>query len=888
MNRLIRNLFSTATTRPCMRAKRLGLLVLEDRDVPATFTVDFATDLTANDGKTCLREALLQADANPGPDTIVFAASVAGQTHTLVGFALFVISDVTIDGGAAGVTISGAKLSSVFNVNDGNNTNFATVKFQNLTITNGQTTNSGGAILNTENLTITNCTITGNTAAFGGAITNPGGKLTVTNSTLSDNSATNNSGGIDNFSGGTVTLTNSTVSRNKAASGGGIGNFNGTVIITNTTLTGNTASIAGGGIGIFGGNATLTNTIVAGNLLGTTPDDVNGTLVSTSSNNLIGVNSNLSGITNGTNGNQIGTAATPIDAKLAPLANNGGLTQTHALLPGSPALNAGSNTGLPSQDARGFVRVAGGVVDIGAYETQTVIITPATLPNAGVGKVYNQNLTANFAGQPSGTNYTFTAATPLPAGLSLSPQGLISGTPSAAGNSLISVLATASTGDFVQTNINLTTLANNPPVARDDTASTKQGTAVTIDILANDTDADGDPLTVSLGNAANGTVRLVNGKAIYTPNAQFVGVDFFGYTVTDNRGGSPATARATITVSAATQLPPETAASRENLLGSKEYAVGSGDGGSTATLYNADNTVRFTITPFPGQFGGVRVAVADFDLDGIGDLVVGTGPGGPTEVKVYNGKTQAVMFQISPFEAAFTGGVFVAAGSLSGEFGADLATSPDEGGGPRVRLFGGIGSGDAFQVADFLGIEDPNFRGGARVTMGDINGDGKADLVVAAGFGGGPRIAAFNGVSFFVSPERPEKLFGDFLAFEDTLRNGTFVAVGDVDGDGRAELIAGGGPGGGPRVSVFTGVDLLRNVQTRQADFFAGDTGNRGGVRVAISNLDGDNQADLVTGSGPGLRNRVTNYAGNRLVTGITTSLSSFDVSLGNTGVFVG
>jgi autotransporter-associated beta strand protein len=435
---------------------------------------------------------------------------------------------------------------------------------------------------------------------------------------------------------------------------------------------------------------------------------------------------------------------------------------------------------------------------------------------------------------------------------------------------------------------------NTPPVARNDFATTTKATAVTIDILANDTDADGDPLTVVVGNAANGTVTFVNGKAIYTPNAQFVGEDFFGYTVTDGKGGPPATARATINVSGLPVSPPppvsppQTAAARENLIGSKQFAVGSGEGGSTATLHNADNSVRFTVTPFPGQFGGVRVAVADFDLDGIGDLVVGTGPGGPTEVKVYNGKTQAVMFQINPFEAAFKGGVFLAAGSLTGEFGADLAISPDEGGGPRVRLFGGIGAGEAFQVADFFGIEDPNFRGGARVTMGDINGDGKADLVVAAGFGGGPRIAAFSGASFFVSPDRPVKLFGDFLAFEDTLRNGTFVAVGDVDGDGRAELIAGGGPGGGPRVSVFTGVDLLRNVQTRQADFFAGAPVNRGGVRLAVADLDSDGQADLVTGSGPGVRNQVTNYFATSLTSGQPLPASFFEVSSGLSGVFVG
>ena len=82
-----------------------------------------------------------------------------------------------------------------------------------------------------------------------------------------------------------------------------------------------------------------------------------------------------------------------------------------------------------------------------------------------------------------------------------------------------------------------------------------------------------------------------------------------------------------------------------------------------------------------------------------------------------------------------------------------------------------------------------------------MNGDGVGDLVVAAGFGGGPRVAGFDGTT--LGAGTPAKLFADFFAFEQTLRNGVFVAAGDLDGDGFADLIAGGGPGGGPRVTAF-------------------------------------------------------------------------------------
>src|SRR4029077_3509703 len=98
---------------------------------------------------------------------------------------------------------------------------------------------------------------------------------------------------------------------------------------------------------------------------------------------------------------------------------------------------------------------------------------------------------------------------------------------------------------------------------------------------------------------------------------------------------------------------------------------------------------------------------------------------------------------------------------------------------------------------------------GARSALGDVNKDGTPDLVVCAGFLGGPRTAIFNGKTLFGTPTR---LVGDFLAFPgadgDTLRNGVFVATGDVDGDGFADLVFGGGPGGAPRVFVLSGAKV--------------------------------------------------------------------------------
>jgi subtilisin family serine protease/subtilisin-like proprotein convertase family protein len=314
------------------------------------------------------------------------------------------------------------------------------------------------------------------------------------------------------------------------------------------------------------------------------------------------------------------------------------------------------------------------------------------------------------------------------------------------------------------------------------------------------------------------------------------------------------------------------------------------DAGTLARVwvYNADGSVRWTASPFGPNFtGGVRVATGDVTGDGVADVLVTAGPGGPAQVVVLDGVNGTELRRFAAFEPAFTGGVFIAAADFDNDGFTEIIVTPDQGGGPRVRVFDGR---NVSVRADFFGIADPDFRGGARVAAGDLNGDGVPDLAVGAGFGGGPRVALYDGATLRVGAA-PRKLVGDFLVFEPSLRNGVYLAVGDLNGDGSGDLIVGAGPGGGPRVLALSGAALLVGQTQPLANFFAGDVNNRGGVRVAVKDLDGDNRADVVAGAAPGGAPRVVSYLGQFIpVNGTPPPADDFLLDAGNFtgGIFVG
>ncbi|MGB8337754.1 MAG: choice-of-anchor Q domain-containing protein, partial [Burkholderiales bacterium] len=258
----------------------------------------------------------------------------------------------------------------------------------------------GGIFNNNGTLTVTNSTIASNRITIaggaGGGIFNNNGTLTVTNSTISGNESGSNGAGGGILSSGTLTLTNSTISGNTSSSGGGIYHGVDTLYVTNSTISSNTSNF-GGGIANFA-TVNSRNSIIAGNTASGSPDFYGP--LTTQGNNLIGNDSGATIVA--ATGDQIGTSSAPINPMLEILADNGGPTQTHALLSGSTAIDAGNDCVLDNsctpplgvtlttdQRGTGFARKVGAKVDIGAFEVQeaadttpptcTVTVTPSTL-----------------------------------------------------------------------------------------------------------------------------------------------------------------------------------------------------------------------------------------------------------------------------------------------------------------------------------------------------------------------------------------------------------------------------------------------------------------------------------------------------------------------------
>jgi hypothetical protein len=233
--------------------------------------------------------------------------------------------------------------------------------------------------------------------------------------------------------------------------------------------------------------------------------------------------------------------------------------------------------------------------------------------------------------------------------------------------------------------------------------------------------------------------------------------------------------------------------------------------------------------------------------DGISELLTGAGPGGGPHVRVWDVSAPFAteltgFYAYSPY---FTGGTTVACGDVTGDGIAEIITGAGPGGGPHVRVWQFTPVGQTVTELTGFYAYSPYFAGGARVAAADVDGDGIDEIVTGAGPGGGPHVRVWKYTSAGQTVTELTGFWGDTPATS----SGMFVGAGDLDGDGRAEIVTGPGIGSAPYVRVWS---VTGNVASLRAQFVAYDPAFGGGASVTIGDLDGDGVGEVITGAGPG------------------------------------
>ncbi len=275
------------------------------------------------------------------------------------------------------------------------------------------------------------------------------------------------------------------------------------------------------------------------------------------------------------------------------------------------------------------------------------------------------------------------------------------------------------------------------------------------------------------------------------------------------------------------------------------YAIAPSQGPTLVGFNTSNNQQAFAVMPFGPIFkGGLRTATGDTNGDGVADIIVSAGPGGNSTIKIYDGKTLGV---IATFQAygGYNGAVNIAAGDLNNDGYADIITAPGSlGPTSNVKAF----SGKNGQILRSFLAYAQGYTGGVTVAAGDVNGDGYSDIITGPQVANPPHVKVFSGQS--------GSTLQSFYAYSAAFNGGIFVAAGDFNGDGFADIVTGANAGGGPHVVVVSGA----NPKVKLGSFYAYSQSFSGGVRVGAVDINGDGIPEIITGAGAGIGPLVTRW----------------------------
>jgi hypothetical protein len=263
----------------------------------------------------------------------------------------------------------------------------------------------------------------------------------------------------------------------------------------------------------------------------------------------------------------------------------------------------------------------------------------------------------------------------------------------------------------------------------------------------------------------------------------------------------------------------------------ERIVIGAGPGGGPQVVVASNRGEKiFSLFALQKSFrGGINVAVCDVNGDGTGEVITAPRSQGQPVIKIFSNQA-TFLKSFYAYQKKFLNGIRVACNDFDGDGKEEIVTSPNQGEKPVIKIFRSNGT----LVRKFTAYTS-SFRGGVNVALGDVNGDGKKEIITAPDGDFQPQIKIFS--------EKGKKL-RSFSAYPKSFTGGVRVAVGDIDQNGREEIITGPGSGGGPQIRIFSQKgNLLKQ-------FFVFEKSYRGGIEIAAGDVNGDGDNEIVVGTG--------------------------------------